>query len=200
MTLSLNLTHLQSQIKLYEPALLIVGTRGRALGGIQGLLPGSISKYCLQNSPIPVIVVRPNNMRARGKRKRQNDPSRQVYRDLLDKADVPDRADVLDRLNVVLEGGQAISQDEAALVAKAIGVDSPPLAALAQKSTAKGSPGARGSPRSSPLVRMQSVDELPPDIVGEPESVLGEEKSSTTNKGKGRATEGTSPDSGEAQT
>lgn len=47
------------QIKIYAPACLIVGTRGKSLGGIQGLLPGSVSKYCLQNSPVPVVVVRP---------------------------------------------------------------------------------------------------------------------------------------------
>ncbi|KAF1812808.1 hypothetical protein P152DRAFT_378087, partial [Eremomyces bilateralis CBS 781.70] len=73
-------------IKLYEPAILIVGTRGRSLGGIQGLLPGSISKYCLQHSPVPVIVVRPNSKRAKNKQKRLHDPSRQSYRDLVYKS------------------------------------------------------------------------------------------------------------------
>jgi hypothetical protein len=166
------------KIKLYEPALLIVGTKGRALGGIQGLLPGSISKYCLQNSPIPVIVVRPNNMRARGKRKRQKDPSRQVYRDLLDKTDGPERADVLDRLNVVLETGAAISPDEAAAVAKAIGVESSTASAMAQTQRSRAG-SLKGSPRSSsPLVRMQSVDELPPDGAGEAETLVANKQRS----------------------
>ncbi|KAF2672751.1 adenine nucleotide alpha hydrolases-like protein [Microthyrium microscopicum] len=144
-------------IKLYEPALLIVGTRGRNLGGIQGLLPGSVSKYCLQNSPIPVIVVRPNNMRARGKRKRQKDPSRQVYRDILDKSDkVAENADVLGRMGVVLESGQAVSEDEAAAVAQAIGIEKP-----VPKPSNAGS-GIRGSPKS-PLIKVQLVDDFDDD-------------------------------------
>ncbi|KAF8539712.1 hypothetical protein BDD12DRAFT_80132 [Trichophaea hybrida] len=47
---------IQRMIHIYEPVILIVGTRGRSLGGLQGLLPGSVSKYCLQHSPVPVIV------------------------------------------------------------------------------------------------------------------------------------------------
>lgn len=58
---------IQSLIARYSPACLIVGTRGKSLGGIQGLLPGSISKYCLQNSPVPVIVVRPSAKREKKK-------------------------------------------------------------------------------------------------------------------------------------
>ena len=66
--------------------MLIVGTRGRSLGGIQGLLPGSVSKYCLQHSPVPVIVVRPTYKRERKKKKRQADPSRKNYLDILQKS------------------------------------------------------------------------------------------------------------------
>jgi hypothetical protein len=132
---------------------LIVGTKGRNLNGIQGLLPGSVSKYCLQNSPIPVIVVRPNNMRARGKRKRQNDPSRQVYRDLLDKSDkLPHGADVFVKLGVALDAGQAMSADEATAVAQAIGVGGKPHKPLHLPS--RGSPGPK-----SPLIKVQSVDD-----------------------------------------
>ncbi|EFW16020.1 hypothetical protein CPSG_07647 [Coccidioides posadasii str. Silveira] len=60
---------IQRMIQIYEPAALIVGTRGRSLGGMQGLLPGSVSKYCLQQSPIPVIVVRPSQKREKKKQK-----------------------------------------------------------------------------------------------------------------------------------
>lgn len=62
---------------MYEPAVLIVGTRGRNLNGMQSLLPGSVSKYCLQQSPIPVIVVRPEVKRNEKKSKRSKDPNRQ---------------------------------------------------------------------------------------------------------------------------
>ena len=51
---------IQKMIRIYEPAMLVVGTRGRSLTGYQGLLSsGSVSKYCLQYSPVPVMVVRP---------------------------------------------------------------------------------------------------------------------------------------------
>lgn len=63
--------------------ILIVGTRGRSLGGLQGLLPGSVSKYCLQHSPVPVIVVRPSSKRDKKKAKRRADPGRRVYQDIL---------------------------------------------------------------------------------------------------------------------
>lgn len=65
--------------------MLIVGTRGRSLGGFQGLMPGSVSKYCLQHSPVPVIVVRPNEKREKKKRKRQDNPARKTYMEILNK-------------------------------------------------------------------------------------------------------------------
>lgn len=63
--------------------ILVVGTRGRSLGGLQGLLPGSVSKYCLQHSPIPVIVVRPSTKREKKKEKRKQDPGRRVYQEMI---------------------------------------------------------------------------------------------------------------------
>lgn len=75
------------QINLYEPAILVVGTRGKSLGGFQGLLPGSVSKYCLQHSPVPVIVVRPTSKRDKARSKRQNDPNRLGYHEMLAKSE-----------------------------------------------------------------------------------------------------------------
>ncbi|OJK03563.1 hypothetical protein ASPACDRAFT_39181 [Aspergillus aculeatus ATCC 16872] len=75
---------IQRMIRIYEPAVLIVGTRGRNLGGVQGLLPGSVSKYCLQQSPIPVIVVRPSTKREKKKKKRLADPTRRGYNNILE--------------------------------------------------------------------------------------------------------------------
>lgn len=65
--------------------MLIVGTRGRSLGGIQGLVNtrNSFSKYCLQYSPVPVVVVRPTEKRIKKKVKRTNDNSRQTYLSML---------------------------------------------------------------------------------------------------------------------
>ncbi|KAG0308503.1 hypothetical protein BGZ98_007772 [Dissophora globulifera] len=48
---------IQYMIKMYEPAMLVVGTRGR--NTVKGFLLGSVSRYCLNHSPIPVTVVRP---------------------------------------------------------------------------------------------------------------------------------------------
>ena len=63
--------------------MLIVGTRGRNLQGVHSLLPGSVSKYCVQHSPIPVIVVRPSLKREKKKKKRRADPGRRSYNHLL---------------------------------------------------------------------------------------------------------------------
>src|ERR1700761_7212916 len=70
---------------MYQPAMLIVGTRGRSLGGFQGLVNtrNSFSKYCLQYSPVPVVVVRPDDKRKKKKDKRTNDANRPPYANLL---------------------------------------------------------------------------------------------------------------------
>lgn len=115
------------QINIYAPACLIVGTRGRSLGGIQGLLPGSVSKYCLQHSPIPVVVVRPSHKREKMKKKRLADPSRRTFQDIFDQSgragrqtlDKYQREKVLQQQSI----GEA-SEREAAAVAAAIGVSS----------------------------------------------------------------------------
>ena len=110
---------------MYEPAILVVGTRGRSLGGFQGLLPGSVSKYCLQHSPVPVIVVRPSSKRDKSRHKRALDPSRHGYKDLLEKAG-PNILDT-DHSNYITEEDTFLpSDEEAAAVAAAIGVERKP--------------------------------------------------------------------------
>ncbi|KAK8091935.1 hypothetical protein PG997_002296 [Apiospora hydei] len=66
----------QSFIKIHEPSMLIVGTKGRSLDSVQGFFSSynSFSKYCLQYSPVPVVVVRPNEKREKKKAKRAQDP------------------------------------------------------------------------------------------------------------------------------
>lgn len=88
------------------------------------MLPGSVSKYCLQHSPVPVIVVRPTSKRAKTKRKRLQDPSRTGYRDLLDKSGSAGGhlLDMGHRHSVMLDELQSAATDEeAAAVAKAVG-------------------------------------------------------------------------------
>ena len=109
--------------------MLVVGTRGKSLSGFQGLMPGSVSKYCLQHSPVPVIVVRPSSKRDKKKRKRLRDPSRRGYRDILDKSDdVAEGGHILDARNRHSVGGEVLSElgrrdaeDEARMVAEAVG-------------------------------------------------------------------------------
>ncbi|KAK9473748.1 uncharacterized protein V1510DRAFT_375527 [Dipodascopsis tothii] len=87
---------IQRMIEIYEPAMLIVGTRGKSLNGFQGLLPGSVSKYCLQHSPVPVIVVRPTEKRQKKKAKRQADPNRRRYLDIIESSNKAKTKKVVD--------------------------------------------------------------------------------------------------------
>jgi hypothetical protein len=82
---------------------------------------------------VPVIVVRPNSQRAHSRRKRLHDPAQTYYRDLLEKA-MPDGSQNPDDMFE--------SEDEAAQVAKAIGVEPTPREVLA---------------KSSPLSQVQSA-------------------------------------------
>ena len=107
------------QIKIYAPVCLVVGTRGRSLGGIQGILPGSVSKYCLQNSPVPVVVVRPQDKREKKKQKRLADPSRQTYSSILGQSGASGGS-AFDTLASQPKG--TATQNEAVAVAKAIGL------------------------------------------------------------------------------
>lgn len=72
-------------LQIYEPAMLIVGSRGRSLGVFQGLVSNrnSFSKWCLQYSPIPVVVVRPPEKRMNERAKRDADLGRQHYARIL---------------------------------------------------------------------------------------------------------------------
>ncbi|GBE83517.1 hypothetical protein BKA93DRAFT_772174 [Sparassis latifolia] len=69
-------------IALYRPDSIVVGTRGQrsmmqawgAAFGAPGV--GSISKYCLSHSPVPIIVVRPESKVRKTRAKRRADPKR----------------------------------------------------------------------------------------------------------------------------
>ncbi|KAI9480862.1 MAG: hypothetical protein EXX96DRAFT_564506 [Benjaminiella poitrasii] len=50
---------IQDMISVYQPSMLIVGTRG--MSELKGMFMNSVSKYCLQHSPVPVVVVRPED-------------------------------------------------------------------------------------------------------------------------------------------
>jgi len=64
-------------IALYRPDSVVVGTRGRRSWQGMGMMGmGSISKYCLSHSPVPVIVVRPKREVKKNVEKRKADPKR----------------------------------------------------------------------------------------------------------------------------
>jgi len=69
-------------IALYRPDSLIVGTRGqrgvKVLGAAFGGM-GSVSKYCLSHSPVPVIVVRPERKVRKTILKRRLNPKRGTH-------------------------------------------------------------------------------------------------------------------------
>ncbi|KAJ5408735.1 hypothetical protein N7509_002618 [Penicillium cosmopolitanum] len=111
---------IQRMIRIYEPAMLVVGTRGRNLKGVQSLLPGSVSKYCLQQSPIPVIVVRPSPKREKKKKKRRADPTRRSYNHILELSEK--RGSGLFNPNASTESEVSKLPDEEAAVAKALGL------------------------------------------------------------------------------
>ncbi|WEW59787.1 hypothetical protein PRK78_005267 [Emydomyces testavorans] len=114
---------IQRMIQIYEPAALIVGTRGRSLGGMQALLPGSVSKYCLQQSPIPVVVVRPTQKREKKKQKRLADPSRRSYNHIMRLSQA--RGDhMFDTTSASSSTSRLPEHEEAAAVAEAIGLPS----------------------------------------------------------------------------
>ena len=74
-------------IALYRPDSLVVGTRGvrgmmQAWGAaFGGAGMGSVSRYCLSHSPVPIIVVRPESNVRKTMEKRRNDPKRGTHFD-----------------------------------------------------------------------------------------------------------------------
>ncbi|KAJ3711046.1 hypothetical protein C8R42DRAFT_596377 [Lentinula raphanica] len=73
-------------IALYKPDSVVVGTRGRKYVaawqvGIGKGTMGSVSRYCLTHSPVPIIVVRPERKVKKTVEKRRADPKRGTHFD-----------------------------------------------------------------------------------------------------------------------
>ncbi|KAJ7730066.1 hypothetical protein DFH07DRAFT_871300 [Mycena maculata] len=72
-------------IALYRPDSVVVGTRGKkawqgmAMMGVGKGGIGSVSKYCLTHSPVPIIVVRPERKVKKAVEKRRADPKRGTH-------------------------------------------------------------------------------------------------------------------------
>ncbi|KAK0432137.1 hypothetical protein EV421DRAFT_1893203 [Armillaria borealis] len=69
-------------IALYRPDSVVVGTRGRKAWQNIGKGPmGSVSRYVLIHSPVPIIVVRPERKVKKAVQKRKADPKRGIHFD-----------------------------------------------------------------------------------------------------------------------
>lgn len=147
--------------------MLVVGTKGRSLGGIQGLVNtrNSFSKYCLQYSPVPVVVVRPDDKRLKKKEKRTQDPSRHSYAAMLAHNDGKHEADSATSTPFELE--KAIPADEEAHhVAAALGLPAafdPTIKTfhghLAQRNESPSSNAQRSASPTAPTTQNDSGDE-----------------------------------------
>jgi hypothetical protein len=139
--------------------MLVVGTRGRSLGGIQSLVNtrNSFSKYCLQYSPVPVVVVRPTEKRVKKKEKRAADATRQTYASMLAATHGKHEADSTTSKAYDLEV-QISPDEEAHQVAKVLGLP----AAFDPTIKPRGPSSLRAShtPTATPL---QSTSEAQPE-------------------------------------
>jgi len=162
----------QQLLLIYNPSMLVVGTKGRSLGGFQGLVNSrnSFSKYCLQYSPIPVVVVRPDEKRMKKKEKRAQDPNRQSYAAMLAYNQGKHEAD--SETSSLYEFEKNISADEEAhQVAAAIGLPArfdPTIKPYRPRSTSRprrSSPSPLASSKPSP--RATSISPPPAPLVAD---------------------------------
>ncbi|KAL8861527.1 MAG: hypothetical protein Q9178_002051 [Gyalolechia marmorata] len=116
----------QRMISVYAPACLIVGTKGKSPGGMSSFVTGSVSRYCLQNSPVPCIVVRPNKKRLAKKAKRLADEKRRNYQGVLNLSGARGSTQVLqdnqNEMECIASTAGGASEKEALAVAAAIGI------------------------------------------------------------------------------
>ncbi|KAL5615073.1 hypothetical protein BROUX41_005133 [Berkeleyomyces rouxiae] len=111
-------------IEVHQPGMLVVGTKGKAAQGIQGVWNSrnSFSKYCLQYSPVPVVVVRPKDKRIKKKVKRNNDVTRRSYRGMLESMGGVHEIDMdLNEMEKLMETSNT-ADEEAHHVARALGL------------------------------------------------------------------------------
>ncbi|KAL8659808.1 MAG: hypothetical protein Q9226_000236 [Calogaya cf. arnoldii] len=144
----------QRMISVYAPACLIVGTKGKSPGGMSSFVTGSVSRYCLQNSPVPCIVVRPNKKRLAKKAKRLADEKRRNYQSVLNLSGARGSTLALQNNNTEMEqhiAGTAggATEKEAQAVAAAIGIGLPkPLSRLEGLKRSTPGPDDEGAPLS----------------------------------------------------
>lgn len=74
-------------VTIYRPESLTIGTRGKQVSALEKMLGttplGNLSKSLIWQSPVPVIIVRPEDRVKKHFSKRMNDPRRHEYFDLI---------------------------------------------------------------------------------------------------------------------
>ncbi|KAL8699851.1 MAG: hypothetical protein Q9201_005766 [Fulgogasparrea decipioides] len=161
----------QRMITVYAPACLIVGTKGKSPSGMQSFVTGSVSRYCLQNSPVPCIVVRPTRKRLAKKAKRLADEKRRNYHNVLELSgargsQILNQASEMDKLLVDSMAGTSgmaeATEKEAQAVAEAIGI---PKSLRDLPGLRRPTPGPEDE--GAPLARAQSARNGYTSSVGE---------------------------------
>lgn len=186
-----------------------MGTRGKSLGGFQGLLPGSVSKYCLQHSPVPVIVVRPSSKRDKARSKRANDPNRLGYQEMLAKSE--SLLDITTSPAPSPRGSFVATEDQAAAVKASLQAQNAQYtqpvepSPLAQVHHAEGSEDEKalrspGSLLKSPELQNLDSPDISSDSSSDDEGEEGGISTHTRNFGSDRAIGGTGSESAPATT
>lgn len=74
-------------VTMYRPESLTIGTRGKQVSALEKMLGttplGNLSKSLIWQSPVPVIIVRPEDRVKKHLLKRMSDPRRHEYYDLV---------------------------------------------------------------------------------------------------------------------
>lgn len=139
---------------------------------MSSFVTGSVSRYCLQNSPVPCIVVRPNKKRLAKKAKRLADEKRKNYQGVLDLSGARGSTQALqnDETDMECIAGRAAgaSEKEAQAVAAAIGIPRS-LSRMGGLRRSTPAPDDEGAP----LARTQSVKSDYTTSVGESPSPTG---------------------------
>ncbi|SPO02951.1 uncharacterized protein DNG_05630 [Cephalotrichum gorgonifer] len=109
-------------VNVHQPSMLVVGTKGKSNQGMQGMwnTRHSFSKYCLEKSSVPVVVVRPDSVRRKKMDKRSRDPSRNSYGQMLSATNGVHESDLLDDTLLLSTVTQLSFENEASQVAKAL--------------------------------------------------------------------------------
>ncbi|KAG8529997.1 uncharacterized protein KY384_005479 [Bacidia gigantensis] len=107
---------LDRMVNLHRPVNIVVGTQGKSLTESK-FGKNSISYYLYQCCPVPVVIVRPKEKRLKNLTKRQKDPGRQKYLELL--RHDPEQSETA--IGTPLKD----PEDERAAVARAIGLLNP---------------------------------------------------------------------------